>query len=89
MTYNFDYDGGVNGGGEMRISRDGQEIMRGRIDKSISRLVEMTDTLDVGMDTSTQMTSDYPEGGVFNGVQRVDISLGAVGLQSEAPQLMR
>ena len=89
LTYNFDYDGGVNGGGEMRISRDGQEIMRGRIDKSISRLVEMTDTLDVGMDTSTQMTSDYPEGGVFNGVQRVDISLGAVGLQSEAPQLMR
>jgi arylsulfatase A-like enzyme len=79
LTYRFSYDGGVNGGGEMRISRNGEEIARGRIDRTISQPVELTDTLDVGMDVSTQMTSDYPEGGVFDGIQRVDIDLGPVG----------
>lgn len=69
----------------MLISRNGEEIARGRIGRTISRLVELTDTLDIGMDASTQMTSDYPEGGVFDGVQRVDIELGPVRRASEAP----
>jgi hypothetical protein len=38
LTYQFVSDGGVNAGGEMRISVDGREIGRGRIARTISKL---------------------------------------------------
>lgn len=76
LTYQFVSDGGVNAGGEMRISVDGREIGRGRIARTISKLPEMTDTLDIGFDADTPVTAEYRDGGSFNGrLSRVDVSI--------------
>jgi len=76
LTYQFVSDGGVNAGGEMRISVDGREIGRGRIVRTISKLPEMTDTLDIGFDADTPVTGEYRDGGRFNGaLNRVDVSI--------------
>ncbi len=77
LSYQFVSDGGVNAGGEMRISVDGREIGRGRIARTISKLPEMTDTLDIGFDADTPVTGEYLNGGRFNGtLSRVDVSIG-------------
>ncbi|HQY70622.1 MAG TPA: arylsulfatase [Pseudomonadales bacterium] len=76
LSYQFVSDGGVNAGGEMRISVDGREIGRGRIARTISKLPEMTDTLDIGFDADTPVTAEYRDGGRFNGMlSRVDVSI--------------
>ena len=76
LSYQFVSDGGVNAGGEMRISVDGREIGRGRIARTISKLPEMTDTLDIGFDADTPVTAEYRDGGSFNGrLSRVDVSI--------------
>ncbi|MFN8624756.1 MAG: arylsulfatase [Candidatus Binatia bacterium] len=78
LRFDFDYDGGgANRGGLMRISVDGQEIARGRVEHTISKLPEMTETFDVGFDTGTTVSDEYTEQGRFNGDLRklqVDIS---------------
>lgn len=80
IGFDFAYDGGLNGGGEMVITADGKEIGRGRIPCTISKLVELTDTLDIGYDADTPVTTDYPEGSHFPGtIARVDVDLGKVG----------
>lgn len=80
LTFDFRYDGGINGGGEMIISANGSEIGRGRISKTISKLVEMTDTFDIGLDADTPVTTDYPEGSRFPGtIAKVDIDIGQPG----------
>ena len=77
LTYQFVSDGGVNAGGEMRIGVNGKEIGRGRIARTISKLPEMTDTLDIGFDADTPVTGEYLNGGRFNGtLSRVDVSIG-------------
>ncbi|MCB1679073.1 MAG: arylsulfatase [Halioglobus sp.] len=76
LTYRFISDGGINAGGEMRISVDGQEIGRGRIARTISKFPELTDTLDIGFDADTPVSSDYRDEGKFSGViQRVDVKI--------------
>ncbi|MDP3676276.1 MAG: arylsulfatase [Novosphingobium sp.] len=77
LEFDFRYDGGVNGGGEMTILADGAEIGRGRIARAISKLPELTDTLDVGFDADTPVTLNYPAGGKFSGkVSKVEIAVG-------------
>jgi len=76
LRYEFVSDGGVNAGGEMRISVDGREVARGRIARTISKLPEMTDTFDIGFDADTPVSSEYQDGGNFNGsLPRVDVDL--------------
>ncbi len=76
LRYEFVSDGGVNAGGEMRISIDGREVGRGRITRTISKLPEMTDTFDIGFDADTPVSSEYVDGGHFNGsLYRVDVDL--------------
>ncbi len=80
LVFDFRYDGGVNGGGEMAIRADGREIARGPIARTISKLPEMTDTLDIGFDADTPVTNDYAPGGDFAGrIGRVDIETGQPG----------
>src|SRR5690606_21135491 len=67
IAFDFRYDGGFNAGGEMIISANGHEIGRGRINRTISKLPEMTDTLDIGFDADTPVTDDYADGGHFTG----------------------
>ena len=55
LSYQFVSDGGVNAGGEMRISVDGREIGRGRIARTISKLPEMTDTLDIALQVADEV----------------------------------
>jgi len=76
LTYQFVSDGGVNAGGEMRIGVNGKEIGRGRVARTISKLPEMTDTLDIGFDADTPVTDEYRDGGRFNGtLSRVDVRI--------------
>lgn len=85
LTYAFRYDDGFNGGGEMVIAANGAEIGRGRIPRTISKLVELSDTLDIGFDADTPVTTDYPEGSRFPGtIGRVDVDVGQVGAPGDA-----
>jgi len=76
VRYDFDYDGGFNAGGLMRISVDGREVARGRIGHTLSKLPEMTDTFDVGFDADTPVTDDYRDGGYFNGeIRKIEVQI--------------
>ena len=66
VRYDFASDG-VGRGGFMRISIDGREVGQGRIERTIVRTVEMTDTFDVGFDGDTPVTGDYTHEGRFTG----------------------
>ena len=77
LVFDFRYDGGINAGGDLILSANGREIGRGRIGRSISKLVELTDTLDVGFDGSTKVTGDYAGDGHFPGrITKIDLKLG-------------
>lgn len=74
LTYRFTSDGGINAGGELVIELADREIGRGRIARTISKLPEMTDTLDVGFDADTPVSDEYANQGRFEGeVRRVDV----------------
>lgn len=66
VEYRFESDG-PGQGGLMHISIDGREVAQGRIEKTILRTVEMTDTFDIGLDRSTPVTDDYQDQGRFAG----------------------
>ena len=86
LVFDFLYDGGVNAGGEMVISANGTEMARGRIPATISKYPEMTDTLDIGFDADTPVTSAYPFESRFVGdIRRVDIAVGKQGQNGSAP----
>jgi arylsulfatase A-like enzyme len=86
MVFDFHYDGGVNAGGEMIISVNGDKIAQGRIRRTISKLPEMSDTLDIGFDADTPVTSDYGDEGHFPGrIGKVDITVGKPGAAGKAP----
>ncbi|HWV13385.1 MAG TPA: arylsulfatase [Sphingobium sp.] len=86
LVFDFRYDGGMNAGGDMIISANGTEIARGRIARTISKLPEMSDTLDIGFDADTPVTSDYVGGGHFaGGIEKVDITVGQQGAPGKAP----
>lgn len=83
IRFDFDYDGGgANRGGLIRISVNSQEVARGRVEHTISKLPEMTETFDVGFDTGTTVSDEYTNQGRFNGLIRkvqVDVPTPAVG----------
>lgn len=80
IGFSFRYDGGHNAGGEMIITANGVEIGRGRIPRTLSKLVEMTDTFDIGFDADTPVTDDYPKGSHFPGtIARLEIVPGDAG----------
>lgn len=84
LVFDFRYDGGQNAGGEMIISANGKEIGRGRIARTISKLPEMTDTMDIGFDADTPVTDDYPMGAKFTGqINKVEIHPGKPGASGE------
>lgn len=86
LVFDFHYDGGVNAGGEMVISANDIEIARGRIPASFTKYPELTDTLDIGFDADTPVTTAYPIGSRFSGtISRVDIAVGKPGKPGSAP----
>lgn len=86
IEYEFRYGGGRNGPGEMIIRAEGKEIARGRVDRTISKLPEMTDTLDIGFDADTPVVAG-PGSQPFNGtIRRVDVILPTGSSQAAAPK---
>lgn len=78
VRYDFEADG-LGGGGLMRISIDGREVGQGRIEQTILRTTEMTDTLDVGFDGHTPVTGDYANEGRFAGeIRKLTIEVAPV-----------
>jgi arylsulfatase len=74
----FRYDGGGAGkGADLVLFVDGNEVGRGRTERSIPYLISLDETLDVGVDAGTPVTDDYPaRGNEFTGaVQWVQIDL--------------
>lgn len=73
LSYAFTKQPGQNAPGEVVIKANGEEIGRGPIARSISKLVEHTDSLDIGFDGDTPVV-DGPGAQPFNGqIERVDI----------------
>lgn len=66
VRYDFASEG-PGRGGLMRISINGREVGQGRIEQTVIRLVEMSDTLDIGFDGATPVTDDYEDEGYFAG----------------------
>ncbi len=74
IVYEFDYDGGGFGrGGLMRISHNGREVARGRIERTILIPAGLGETFDIGDDTGATVI-DYPKGRVFDGaIRKVEV----------------
>lgn len=66
VRYDFASEG-PGKGGLMRIRINGREVGQGRIEQTVVRLVEMSDTLDIGFDGATPVTHDYEGEGRFSG----------------------
>lgn len=51
------------------MKADGQQVGEERIERSVPYLISLDETLDVGTDTGTPVTDDYPAGGKRFSVQ--------------------
>ena len=83
VQFEFVYDGGQNAGGEIIIRANGSEIGRGRIARTLSRLVEVSDTFDIGLDADKPVlagAASTPFGGT---IARVEVLPAAVGQRRE------
>ena len=80
VQYQFEFDGGTPGaGGNGRLIVNGESAGEARIEKTIPFLFSADETLDIGKDTASPVTDDYPGPGenVFNGtINWVQIDLG-------------
>jgi arylsulfatase A-like enzyme len=83
IRYDFDYDGGGLGkGGLMRISVNGKEVARGRIERTITLPAGNGETFDVGWDTGTPVSEDYADNGRFPGdIAKLEIHLEPFALK--------
>jgi arylsulfatase len=63
VQYQFAFDGGQPGaGGTGTLLVDGDQVGRGRVDKTVPFLFSADETMDVGKDTASPVTDDYPSG---------------------------
>lgn len=80
ITFDFEYDGGRNAGGLMRIAADNVEIASGRISRTILKMPEFTDTLDIGFDSEPTVRSSAASRKVFDGIiHKIEIRVGSAG----------
>jgi len=88
IRYDFAYDGGGLGrGGIMHISVNGEEVAQGRIERTITLPAGNGETFDIGWDTGTPVTADYPDLGRYPGdIAKVDVHLEPFAL---APAVTR
>jgi arylsulfatase A-like enzyme len=84
IRYDFDYDGGGLGlGGLMRISVDGKEVARGRIERTITATAGSGETFDIGLDSGVPVSDEYEREGRFPGdIAKIEVHLGAFALKS-------
>ena len=63
VRYHFDFDGGQPGaGGTGRLYYNDKQVGEGRISKTVPFVFSADETLDVGKDDASPVTSDYPAG---------------------------
>jgi arylsulfatase len=79
VQYQFDFDGGRPGaGGTGTLLVDGETVAETRIDKTVPFVFSADETLDIGQDSASPVTDDYP-GGEANaftgGIEWVQIDL--------------
>jgi arylsulfatase A-like enzyme len=81
IRYDFQSDGGgVGKGGTMHVSVDGKEVASGRVEKTISIFAGLGETFDIGFDTGTPVSEDYPGQGNFAGeIEKVAVHLEPFG----------
>ena len=75
----FKYDGGGPGrGANLELYVDGEQVGRGRIERSTPYLFSLDESMDVGEDLGTLVTDDYPaQHNQFKGkIDWVQIDLG-------------
>jgi len=64
----FAYDGGgMAKGGTVTLYTDGKKIGEGRVDKTHPGSFSLDETIDVGNDFGSPVTTDYPARKKFNG----------------------
>ncbi len=81
MRFDFQSDGGgIGKGGTVHISVNGKEVASGRVEKTISIFAGLGETFDIGSDTGTPVTEDYPGQGRFSGeIEKVAVHLEPFG----------
>ncbi len=63
VQYQFRFDGGQPGaGGTGTLLVDGDQVGQGRIDKTVPFIFSADETMDIGKDTASPVTDDYPSG---------------------------
>ncbi|MGA8534154.1 MAG: arylsulfatase [Candidatus Tumulicola sp.] len=78
----FTYDGGGLGkGGTVKLYLDGKQCGQGRVEVTVPMLFSGDETCDVGTDTGTGVSADYPRrGNEFSGkVKWVQLDIGEKG----------
>jgi arylsulfatase len=79
ITMAFTYDGGgIGKGGTATILVGGNEVAKGRIERTIPIRVALDEGLDIGEDTGTPVNTSYDVPNKFTGeIDKVTIQLGA------------
>jgi arylsulfatase len=68
IQLDFHYDGaGLGKGGVAKLSVDGVATAQGRIRQTLFSRISLDETLDVGLDTGTPVSDEYPLPFAFNG----------------------
>ncbi len=63
VQYQFAFDGGQPGaGGTGTLLVDGDQVGQSRIDKTVPFFFSADETMDIGKDTASPVTDDYPSG---------------------------
>ncbi len=63
VQYQFEFDGGQPGaGGAGTLLVNGEVVAEGRIDKTVPFVFSADETMDIGSDTASPVTDDYPDG---------------------------
>ena len=91
LLMSFDYDGdGIGKGGKVTISVDDKPIAEGRVEHTIPFRVSLDETLDIGEDTGTPVSTDYQVPFRFTGkLNRVIVRLGDSTLTPEYEEQIR
>ena len=77
LRFDFDYDGGGPArGGLLRISVDGREVARGRVERTILVPAGLGETFDIGFDSGAPVSDAYRGDGRFTGeIRKVQVDL--------------
>ncbi|MBI5232248.1 MAG: arylsulfatase, partial [Coriobacteriales bacterium] len=91
ILVDFTYDGGgIGKGGTVALTVDDNLVAEGRVDRTYPFRVALDETLDIGEDTGTPVSEDYPVPFKFTGdLKRVLIRLGDEKLSAEDEEQIR